>query len=473
MEFLDRRAELGWLEEAWGSDRPQLRILYGRRRVGKSRLLDEFAHGKRAIVYQAVEGTTGDHLRDLTTRILELEDDPVLRAGPLPGWDAALAYLARLARSGRLLFVFDEYQYAAQADPTLASRLQRWWSRDIADLPIYVVLCGSYVRFFVKNVLTGPLFGRNTGVWQLTPLGYREAGEFFPDWSPEDRVRAYAVVGGVPHYILQFDPARSLGWNLARNLLRRGAMLYQEAELVMREELREPRVYYSILRAIDEGCTTNARIEQRVYGGERRAHLTAYLDTLRELGFVEQRSPVVGGVRRSIWTIADPYLRFWFRFVLPNRAELDRTPDVDAFHRAVVAPRLDEFVSRPAFEEVCRAWVGRRIDEGAFGASVGPVGAWWGPIPAPAPGQPRRQAEAEVEVVAAREGRVFVLGEAKWTSAPVDLVVLNRLRRVARHVPGADAETRLILFGRRFDARLREAADKELVALVGPEELYA
>jgi hypothetical protein len=177
-------------------------------------------------------------------------------------------------------------------------------------------------------------------------------------------------------------------------------------------------------------------------------------------------------VRRSVWAIADPYLRFWFRFVLPNRTELDRTGDVDAFYRAVVAPRLDEFVSRPAFEEVCRAWLWRWIDEGAFGARVGQVGAWWGPIPAPAPGQPRRQAEAEVEVVAAREGRVSLLGEAKWTTTPVDLPVLNRLRRVAQHVPGADEGTRLALFGRRFDARLREVAEREHVLLVGPGELY-
>lgn len=473
MDLVDRRVELAWLEDGWRSGRGELRILYGRRRVGKSRLLDELARGKRSVVYQAVEGTTADHLRDLTDRFLQLDDDPVLRASPLTSWDAALAYLARLAAARPLLFVFDEYQYAAQADPTLASRLQRWWSREAAELPIYVVLCGSYVRFFVENVLTGPLYGRNTGVWQLTPLGYREAGEFFPEWPQEDRIRAHAVVGGIPHYIRQLDPDRSLAWNVARNVLRRGATLYQEAELVMREELREPRVYYSILRAIDDGCTTNNAIEQRVHGAERRGHLTAYLETLRELGFVAQQRPLVGGVRRSVRTISDPYLRFWFRFVLPNRVELDRAPDPDAFYRAVVAPRLDELVSKPTFEEICREWLRRRIGEGVFGDPTGQVGAWWGPVPAPLPGQPRRHQEAEVEVVAARGQRVFAVGEAKWTQSPVDLNVLGRLRAVARHVPGADAATRLVLFGRRFDERLRDAAAREDVLLVTPAELYA
>ena len=172
--------------------------------------------------------------------ILTCEEDPVLRAAPLANWEAAFAQLARMASSGPLLVIVDEYQYVAESDPTLASRLQRWWSHQAVRLPIYLVLCSSYVRFFVKNVLTGPAYGRNTGSLQLKPLGYRQAARFFPRWSSEDRIRAYAITGGVPHYLLQFDPHRSLAWNVERNILRRGAVLYQKDELVVREELREP-----------------------------------------------------------------------------------------------------------------------------------------------------------------------------------------------------------------------------------------
>src|SRR5207248_2596049 len=104
MPFIDRVSELAWFQDGWTEGRFQFRILYGRRRVGKSRLLDEFKVGKRQITYQAVEGTVADHLRDLTTSILECEGDPVLRAAPLGSWDAALAYVGRLARSGPLVF---------------------------------------------------------------------------------------------------------------------------------------------------------------------------------------------------------------------------------------------------------------------------------------------------------------------------------------------------------------------------------
>src|SRR6266581_9246433 len=148
MTFLNRAAELAWLQQGgWSSGKAEFRILFGRRRVGKSALLDEFAREKRHVLFQAVEGATADQLRDLTTAILAIEDDAGLRAAPLANWDAALAHITRMAGLGPLLVIVDEYQYAAEADPTLGSRLQRWWSREAVRLPLFLILCGSYVRF--------------------------------------------------------------------------------------------------------------------------------------------------------------------------------------------------------------------------------------------------------------------------------------------------------------------------------------
>lgn len=467
-EFIDREEELAWLEDGWESGKAEFRILYGRRRVGKSELLDQFATGRRVVVYQAVEGTTADQLRDLTEAVLRCQDDPVLRAAPLANWAQALATFNSLAKQAPLLVVIDEYQYAAEADPTLASQIQRWWSREAVHLPIYLVLCGSYVRFFVENVLTGPAYGRNTGAWQLQPLGYRQVARFFPGWSREDQLRAYAVVGGVPHYVLQLNPARSLAWNVQNAVLRRGSVLYQEAELLMREELREPRTYYSILRAIADGCTRVGEIANRIGA---RSDATPYLRTLEALGLAVYHEPLVGKARRGTWTIADHYLRFWFRFVLPHKAQIEHGATPEHLYREVVAPEFDHFVSKPTFEEICRSWVLSRAGSAEIG-SVGRVGAWWGPVPRPTPGNPRYRVEGEIEVVGLSGNQVTLLGEAKWTVEPVGFGVLNHLREVAAHVPGVTPETRLFLFGRDFDARLRLAAAAEGVTLVGVEELF-
>ncbi len=474
MVFHDRLAELAWLEEAWQSGRAEFRILYGRRRTGKSALLDRVALGKRHILFQAAEGSTADHLRDLTTAVLACQEDPVLRAAPFANWEAALAYLNQMAGNGRLLVVIDEYQFVAEADPTLASRLQRWWSRQAVRLPIVLILCGSYIRFFVENVLTGPMYGRNTGSLQLHPLGYREAGKFFPRWSAEDRIRGYAVAGGIPYYLEQFDPDRGLAWNVAHHILRRGSLLYREAELLMREELREPRLYFSIVRAISDGCNRVNDIATRVLDPSSRSDLTPYLRNLAELGLVEYREPAVGtSSRRGIWRVVDPYLRFWFRFVIANKSGLEHGADPQRVFRDSIAPRFDEFVSRQAFEEICCAWVFHERDAGGLDGPIQRVGPWWGPVPDPSPDNPRRQTEGEVDVVAADGAIVRYIGEAKWSSAPIGLDVLNHLRATVRHVPGGGDSTRLILFGRRFHPRVETLAAAEGIRLVRPDDLYA
>jgi AAA+ ATPase superfamily predicted ATPase len=467
--FIGRDAELTWLRDGWASGQPQFRVLYGRRRVGKSALLDQFAAGTRTIVYQAVEGTTADQLSDLTAAVLACEDDPVLRAAPLANWDQALATFQRLAQSGPLLVILDEYQYAAEADPTLASHLQRWWSRDVGTLPIYIILCGSYIRFFVQNVLTGPAYGRNTGSLQLRPLGYRQAALFFPQWSHEDHVRAFAVTGGMPHYLLQFDPAQSLSWNVVNRVLRRGAVLYGEAEFLVREELKEPRIYFSILRAMADGCTRMSEIATRV---GNRSDVSPYLKNLEALDLLSYRQPVLGKQRRGLWVIADPYLRFWFRFVLPYQRQLEHGADPYALFDEVVASSLDNCVSMPTFEEICRAWVAREATTAALGR-ITDIGAWWGQVPQPLPTNARHTVEAEIEVIAAHGTRLVLAGEATWGRAPVTLGVLHHLREVVAQVPGMNPDTKLALFGRAFDPSLQSVAAAESVRLVTVDELYA
>jgi AAA+ ATPase superfamily predicted ATPase len=467
--FVNRARELAWLEHGWASGTPQLNILYGRLRVGKSALLDEFARGKRAVLHQAVEGTLADQLADLTAAILATEPDPVLRATPLASWDAAFGHLGRMAAAGPLLVILDEFQLTAEADPTLASRFQRWWSQTAVDLPIQVVLCGSSVRFFTRHLL-GTLGSHETNAssLHLRPFSYRESAPFLADWSPADRVRAFAVAGGVPHYQLQLEPNRSLAWNIANKVLQRGAVLYHEAELLVREELREPRVYYSILRALSDGLSRVSDITARVRGADGGSDLTPYLSNLQELGLVAYRQPVVGGsVRRGIWTVEDPYVRFWFRFVLPFRSRLEHGADVDAFYAAAVAPALDQFVARPTFDEICRAWLREQVERGAW-PGVEAVGAWWGAAPGPG-----KRTDAEVDVIGAAGKRVIVAGRTNWTREYVGFDALNYLRDVIRYVPGADDRTELVLFGRDFDHRLKRRADEERVRLVSAETLYA
>ena len=136
---------------------------------------------------------------------------------------------------------------------------------------------------------------------------------------------------------------------------------------------------------------------------------------------------------------------------------------------------LDEYVSKPSFEEICRAWVLEQAARGVLAGvpEVERVGAWWGPVPRPTPENPHYQIEGEIEIVAASGDRVVLAGEAKWSREPVGFGALNHLRDIVRHVPGASDATQLVLFGRAFDSRLEGVAVAEGVMLVSPERLYA
>lgn len=477
--FVDRDHELTALADLWGM-RFQLVLLWGRRRVGKTRLIQQFAEGKDAITYQADEGTATEQLARLTDRILAYRDDPQLRAQPLANWDAAVAVLLRLAREAKnaarpLLVVLDEFPRLVVATPRLPSLLQNA-IEDIRreDLPLFIVLAGSQIGLFEQHVLLGPIYGRRTWGEQLPPLGYRAAGEFFPGWSPVDRLRAWALLGGIPYYLEQWDPARSLERNITARLLRKGAVLYDEAELMIKEELgTDAATYLSILAAVADGDTRQGAVASRV--GIDSPAAGRYLAQLRRLHMVDHRQPALAaeGGRRGIWVLADNYLRAWFAFVRANRTELEGRHEDHVF-RVRVRPRLDAFVSKPAFEDAVRAHATSAIGHDPEFPANATVAAWWGPVPDERYPGTRRTREAEIDIVAF-DGRSLVLaGEAKWTAGLEDGGSLAQLRDTVVHVPGYDpATTKLAIYARKgFTEPFRRNAQAAGVILRTVDDLY-
>jgi AAA+ ATPase superfamily predicted ATPase len=463
--FIDREADLADLNDRWGL-RPQLYLLWGRRRVGKSALIREFARGREAIIYQAVTGTVGDQLGLLTRRILAWRADPILEAAPLANWDQAFAYLEgigrqRKAESTPLLIVFDEFQYLDAADDAVISRLQDFLEVvKHEDLPLFIILAGSAISFFEEKVLIGRIFGRRTAGGLLSPLGVADACRFFPDWSADDRVRAWAVLGGMPYYLEQFDAERSLGWNIRERMLRRNQVLYNEAELLLAEELRDAPQYLSVLSAVAGGATRLGEIHSRT--SIQITSLPTILGRLARLHLVERNAPVGDDAtksRRGQWLLLDNYVRFWFVFIRPNLVELEAGRR-DRVWAEDIAPELDRFVSAPAFERLCREWVRDQIGIHPELPAGGEVGGWWGPARIAA-SSGRRTEQREVDVMVRSRGAAAFVGEVKWSDRPVGVEALAQLRSAAQAVPGVSARTRLALFGRRFSDELRAIAGAE------------
>ena len=478
--FVNRTWELDELETRWEGGQYQMALLWGRRRVGKTRLLDEFARNKPTIVYQADEGTPTEQLARLTDRIVAYSDDAALRAQPLTNWDAAIATMLRLTREAKrdgrqLLVIFDEFPRLVMATPRLPSMLQDA-IEDVRreGLPLFLVLAGSQISLYEEHVLHGPLYGRRTWGEQLTPLSYRDAGKFFPTWSPADRLRAWAVLGGIPYYLEQFDSARSLHWNIVRRLLAKGVVLYDEAELMIKEELgQDAATYLSIIAAVAGGRTKMAEIAT-IAGVE---NISSYLGRLERLHMVERMQPAGASLssRRGLWQLCDNYLRAWFEFVRANRTDLEARRGQAVFDSRI-RPGFDQFVSRPAFEVAVRAHARSCIGIDPTFPARAEISAWWGPIPdQSAPAGSKRTREGEVELVGYDGKHLVLAGESKWSDGLEDGGGLSQLKRTVVHVPGYDPDaTKLAIYTRAgFTDEFRAKAEREGVILRTVEDMYA
>lgn len=467
MRFLDRMEDLAVLRDNWDAADARFLVVWGRRRVGKTELLSHFAEGKRALYLEATDAAEADQLRDLSRELARVSGDAVLEHQPLTSWDAALAAIARYAAGGRTLVVLDEFQYLAARNTALGTQLNRWWRQEGRRLPLVLVVAGSEVAFFERDVLGGQMYGRRTGQWQVAPFGHREAALFAPGYSAEDKVRTYAVCGGMPYYLERFTDTASVADNILRHILYRDGFLHEEAELLLRQELDDPMLYFSVLRAIANGRTRNSEIADwaRISPG-RAGQLTTVLERLR---LVEQRRPVTASPRskKTNYAILDGFLGFYFRFVDPYRSLLRTRAGAEQHLEQTVLPNLDRYVSKPAWESICRAHM-------AAAEPASRVGSWWGPVPT---GEGRRTEQRELDAVAVEPERgVVAVGSCKWTNAPVDAGEERLLARLEDSLPGGDSVDRHYFYSRSgFDDSLERLAeaDPARFRLLTPAELYA
>ncbi|MCC7012389.1 MAG: ATP-binding protein [Planctomycetes bacterium] len=320
--FLGRARELAFLQELAESGRPEMFVLYGRRRVGKTELLQQFCSGRKAVYFLAAQVRDRDNLKSFRHSIAEELGDSLAGDIEFPDWCAALGFLAERAGSERLVVVLDEFPYLCEANSSVPSQLQRFWDTRGKHSSLMLVLCGSQVSFMEKEVLAerSPLFGRRTAQRRLEQIAPRETLSFFARWSLHERVLAYAILGGMPAYLQRFDDARTLRENLLRDVLRPEGFLFDEVQFLLRSELSNPATYNSLLAAVARGAQKLNDIALEV--GVDSTTANKYLHTLRELRLVEREVPLTDPdplrSRRGTYRIADRFLQFHFRHLQPH-----------------------------------------------------------------------------------------------------------------------------------------------------------
>ena len=321
--FIGRQRSLAFLEELYESDRPEFFVLYGRRRVGKTELLQRFCSEHRSVYFLAAQVRTKDNLRVFREAVRDGLGDTLVETLEFPDWGAALGYVASKSADQRLVVVLDEFPYLCEADKGLPSQIQRFWDTTGKQSGLMLVLCGSQVSFMEKQVLAegSPLFGRRTSQQRLEPLTPPETLAFFPAWDLDDRVLAYAILGGMPAYLRRFDDRKPLRRNVLDELLRPEGYLFDEVQFLLSAELSNPATYNSILGAIAAGSERVGDIALRV--GVDSTTANKYLHVLRELRLVEREVPLTDPdplrSRRGTYRITDRFVAFHFRHLQAHR----------------------------------------------------------------------------------------------------------------------------------------------------------
>lgn len=361
--FIGREAELKFLEDKYQDGRGQLIVLYGRRRVGKTETLREFCKGKPHVFYSCTQSTDKVQLVKFSQLMLK-EDIPARDyITEFADWEKAFHAILDLPYGdSKKLIVIDEFPYMCKGNDSIPSILQNLWDSELKDANVMVILCGSAMSFIEKELLAekNPLYGRATGIYKMEAMGFYDAARFFPDYSPRDKVLTYAVLGGIPHYLNQFDPKKSLGENIKRNILTKGSVLYSEVDFLLHQELRETPIYNSIIEAVALGNTKLSDISQKAMI-DSTSKTSVYLRNLIELGIVEREFSVDVKLKekvnasRGVYCLTDNFFRFWYTFGFANFSQLE-DGDVDGVYEYVVEPALHEFSSF-IFEDVCKEFV--------------------------------------------------------------------------------------------------------------------
>jgi hypothetical protein len=414
LPFLDRELELRRLEAALASRSLTLCVLYGRRRCGKSRLVLEATRGRKAAYYIGDEREGAVERRGVARAIATLL--PGFDKVEYPDWESLLDRWWEAAPRGAVL-ALDEFQFLAAVSPELPSLIQKRLDERRPGGP-HLILCGSSQRMMLGMVLdaTAPLYGRARELMKIEPLPAGWLGKAFPSMSTMALLEAYAIWGGVPRYwelAREFPSTAEAVTGLVADPL---GVLRREPERLLFDDFREIAQASSVLTLIGEGCHKLSEIAGLL--GKPATSLSRPMTRLVELGLVQRETPF--GVperdaKRSRYRIADPFLRFWFRFIEPRRSIIDarQAAAIEQDYQAFLPGHVGE-----AWEDLARASVAR-LKIGGKGWR--PASRWWGAGSDKLP--------LELDIVAESVDRASLLvGEAKlrvqargWSGLMADL----------------------------------------------------
>ena len=459
MQFINRERELSALKKFWQGKNAQLIVIYGKRRVGKTELIKQFIREKPHIYFLAQKINEHENLKLLGEAAGEYFDNDILKRKGFENWKWVFEYLRKNVKE-RTVFVIDEFPYLAEANKGISSVFQSGWDEYLKNTPVFLILCGSSISMMEDEVLSykAPLYGRRTGQIFLKPFPFFEAKKFYPNTSFARCLGLYSIAGGNPSYLKIFNPRLSLEANIKRNILQPEAFLYNEVEFILREELREPRNYFAILKAIALGRNRISEIVNET--GLPKGILHKYLFILEDIHIIQkevsvtEKNPLKS--RKGIYKLQDQFFKFWFKYILPNKGNIEEGR-VDLVLKKI----KDDFnlMVSENYENAAKEVINNH--KSRF-FPINKIGRWWD-----------RNEEIDIVVLNEEENKIL-FGEVKWSNKPVGIDIYNSLKRKSLKVElHKDRRNEYFcLFSKSgFTESMLKAAEKEKVTLFHKDKI--
>ncbi len=426
LKFVDRLLEQDRLTKALNREDPVFIVVYGRRRCGKSRLIKQVL--RPGDIYFMADQSEAVQQRTLLANVL---GETITGFGDVvyPNWETLFETINNRTDK-KITVCLDEFPYMVKSSPELPAILQKLMDKK-ESLRFNLLICGSSQQLMQGLVFdsAAPLFGRADEIMIIRPMQPLYIQEILNCPAPE-AIEEYSVWGGIPRYWELRLTENTLFDALKYHLFTSQGILYDEPLRLFLDDMRDTVHSFTILSLIADGCHRLSEIAGRL--GKPATHLAGPLEKLLSLGYIEREIPFgenPKNSKKSLYKIADPFLYFYFKFVVPNRSFIEVEKGEVIIEK--IKAHFNEYVSIH-WEKICRAAVPRLTVEGL---SFLNASRWWG--------SPKKNVELEIDVLACSVDEKYLLaGECKWNEKNVNnQQLIKELKEKAELLPFAKGKT--------------------------------
>ena len=462
--FIGREKQLKFLEERYKKGKFEFIVIRGRRRIGKSTLIKEFCKNKEdVILYLAQERNRADSLL-LFSKVI---NQYLKNNATYQDFQDLFQDIFERSEKKRIILVIDEFPYLANSDKSIMSILQNLIDEYKEKSKLYLIICGSSISFMEDEVLAykAPLYGRCTGQMKIEQLYYSDMKKFFKNYSNEQKITLYSIFGGVPAYLETINQKETIEKNIINNLMEMNSFLYEEPDTLLKEELREPATYNSIIGSIANGASKINEISTKI--GMEKDKVSVYLQKLIYLQIVKKENPITDKVnsKKSIYSLSDNLFKFWYRFIANNKVLIEFNDNKEQVYNELIKPNLNDYIGH-IFEDICKDYILLHINTDKIPFILNQIGRWWGT-------NSITKTEEEIDIVSfTNDNKKAFFVECKWKNEKVGINVLKDLIRKSELLPQFENKFYGIFSKSGFTKELKEYAEKNNIYLYDLDDLY-